>query len=346
MFTLIVSLPGSVCPIFVIGATRLDEMMQRRFPQLRLAANFLPIFSTSITYSMTTFAVYNVPLHIAFFSNIILATSLFLLEAYFAFVKHYFDSRIEEISVYNFGRRLRQFFTVELIVKAWNADGVLATTGVIFGWYVPVFQSAAGGDWKIEDIARTALIYAIPFCSLGCMMTCGFFVYQSWGVREEDILLKKIIFSHTFMSWGAKLIYISGLLYWRTFGLWLMAIICPFALGMNFATPNSMIMLLSVPNELAVPYTGFAQVSFCFIIYGVNIWMNYYGASYGSGTYAEGFAVIFVLMSLSCLIPLSLWTCYEDYYLKEERTFKSMYYKRDSQIGQIVKVQIPPAPKS
>merc|ERR1719273_249775 len=86
-----------------------------------------------------------------------------------------------------------------------------------------------------------------------------------------------------------------------------------FSLGCSFATPNSMIMILSVAPSEAIPYTGFSQISFVMIAYGGSLWMNYCGESWGgsAANYANSFAIIFTVFAVANLIPLTVYTYLE-----------------------------------
>lgn len=194
---------------------------------------------------------------------------------------------------------------MELMIKGWTADAVLAISWASFSWYYPLF--AMDESDTMTDIAAATVLYGCPGVTLGLISIVVPFIYYTWGVTDDEDLTRLLMRGHVIASWLSKIIYVIGFTYTRHTGLRLL--VCGFSLGQSMCTPNSMIMILSVSPHEVIAYTAFAQISFIFITYGGSMVLNYYGTTFFE--FPISFAIIVAIISTICLIILSAWTIYE-----------------------------------
>jgi len=313
MFTFFI---GGTClcsPLFLIGATCVDSWLFARYPKFRLIGNFVPLVISVSFVAVSNISIYLIGNDcISYLCMACLSVSITSLEIYFYTCKGYFhEPHDENFTISDFMTMMKGFFSMELVMKAWTSDAILAVSWVSFSWYYPIF--AVTGDESVDDIALAVVAVGCVTTTVGMISVVGYFMYCTWGVTNDDLLVAMLLKGHIGFSWFSKIIYVLALifvqnLYWRL-------AICGFSLGQSLVTPSSLIMILSVsPNEI-IPYTSFAQISFTIVSYGGSLWLNFYAEDFPD--FATAFALLIVLVGTVSLGLLSAWIVYELYYITE-----------------------------
>lgn len=316
-FTFICAIPLIANPQFMIGATKIDIMLTATFPAYRLLGNFFPVLTTSSGFlASSIWFVFPdlIPTKFVILIAIMQMTSCLGLELYCMWQiwkrKKFDIDPFGSLTLYI--GTLRKFFTPKLLLTAWTADGVLAAIWIVFGWMVPIFgahPSASGEYLGLNDIILYTCLFGAAFTSLGCVITAVVMVYETFGITNAQKLKERLIQLHIIASWIGKTLYVLGLIFSPNIETCIA--ICATCLGSSFATPNSMIMILSVPSFLACAYTGFAQISFIVCAYSGSLWMNFYGDII-DGNYSYGFAIVFGAISVINLLPLTIYDIYSE----------------------------------
>lgn len=316
IFTLCLGLNVICNPMFTIGAAQVDKMVSATYPELRLFGNFFPVLCGAFGFAGSTGLLYVIGFETerqmmwCVAAIVMVQGSLIVIE-WFAAMKVAAD---HEGGIESFGSMalymdtLKTFLNFRCIMTAWTTDGILASTWIIFSWFVPVFstyEKADGTYPSIADVVAANYTMGVWCASAGSLATVVWLVWRTWGILENHKLRHALLFHHMYLSWSGLLIYAIGLLIPHPTA---QLLFCTFSLGISFATPNSLIILLSVDAHNAVAFSGFAQISFVICAYVGSLWMNFYGESwYG---FSQSF---FVCFTISCLIFLIPFTYYETF---------------------------------